>query len=73
MGKSFKRITVCTVGKFGDNTDKIPLWMNANGGTYSKILDDSVTHLVVTEEAYKVNSGIGMFTIIYPTTSESNI
>jgi hypothetical protein len=73
MGKSFKHITVCTVGKFGDNTDKIPLWMNANGGTYSRVLDDSVTHLVVTEDAYKVNSGIGTFVIIYPTTRGFNI
>lgn len=63
MGKSFKNITVCAIGKFGENTDKIPLWMNANGGSYAKNLNDSVTHLVISEDAYKENGEIGASTI----------
>lgn len=63
MGKSFKNITVCAIGKFGENTDKIPLWMNANGGSYAKNLNDSVTHLVISEDAYKENGEIGTSTI----------
>jgi hypothetical protein len=65
MGKPFKGITICTVGKFGENTDKIPHWINANGGNYSKSLNDSVTHLVTSEEAYKDGGDTGTFMFIH--------
>ncbi|KAL1969433.1 hypothetical protein VTN77DRAFT_8871 [Rasamsonia byssochlamydoides] len=55
MGKSFKKIHACAVGSFGDNTEKIPQWIKANGGVYSKEIDDSVTHLIATEAAVKKN------------------
>jgi len=59
MGKSFKNITLCAAGKFGENTEKIPVWVKANGGTYSKTLDETVTHLLTSKEAFKKNGDLG--------------
>jgi hypothetical protein len=58
MGKSFRNITLCAVGSLGEITDKIPNWVKANGGTFSKGLNDAVTHLVTTKEAFKQNGNI---------------
>lgn len=59
MGKSFQKIHACSVGNFGDNTDKIPQWIKANGGVYVKEINDSVTHLVASEAAVKKNVEAG--------------
>lgn len=64
MGKSFQKIDASSVGNFGDNTDKIPQWIRANGGVYVKEIDDSVTHLVATEAAVKKNVEAGEQTCI---------
>jgi hypothetical protein len=65
MGKSFKKIRLCSAGNFGDSTEKIPQWVKANGGTYSKDVDSSITHLVVTEAAFKKNIEIGNMPICH--------
>ncbi|KAL2006632.1 hypothetical protein VTN00DRAFT_9300 [Thermoascus crustaceus] len=55
VGKTFKHINACSAGNFGDNGDKIPQWIKANGGTYSKEITKDVTHLITTEAAFKKN------------------
>ncbi|KAJ5975730.1 hypothetical protein N7481_009437 [Penicillium waksmanii] len=54
MGKTFEKIRLCSVGKLQD-ADKIPQWVRANGGDYTKSIDSRTTHLVTTKEAYKQN------------------
>ncbi|PYH98586.1 hypothetical protein BO71DRAFT_426032 [Aspergillus ellipticus CBS 707.79] len=53
MGKTFKNIYACSVGKFDGNADKIPQWVRANGGRYSKDISEEITHLIASKEAYK--------------------
>ncbi|GAD98380.1 BRCT domain protein [Paecilomyces variotii No. 5] len=55
MGKSFQKINACYVGSFGEVGEKIPQWLRANGGTYSKDMNPDVTHLIATESAFKRN------------------
>ncbi|KAL1862232.1 hypothetical protein Plec18170_001057 [Paecilomyces lecythidis] len=55
MGKSFQKINACYVGNFGENGEKIPQWLRANGGTYSKDMNPDVTHLIATESTFKRN------------------
>ena len=57
---TFKKIHACSAGNFGVNNDKIPKWVKANGGRYSRDVHDGVTHLVTTEMAFKGNIDIGM-------------
>jgi hypothetical protein len=63
MGKSFKRIVASSVGSFGENTEKIPQWIRANGGTYSKDVNSSTTHLIASEAAVKKNFDPSKFPI----------
>jgi hypothetical protein len=60
MGKTFEKIRLCSVGKLQD-ADKIPQWVRANGGDYTKNVDSRTTHLVTTKEAYKQNLEVGQF------------
>lgn len=60
MGKTFQRIRLCSVGKLRD-ADKIPQWVRAHGGEYTKTVDPRTTHLVATKEAYKENVQAGTF------------
>ncbi|PLB36414.1 BRCT domain protein [Aspergillus candidus] len=53
MGKTFEKINACSAGDFGNNSNKIPQWIKANGGQYSKSVVEGVTHLISTVEAYK--------------------
>lgn len=46
------------VGEVKD-AKKIPGWMRENGGAYSKAVSRNVTHLIASEEAYKVNVEAG--------------
>ncbi|KAI9923830.1 hypothetical protein ASPWEDRAFT_183289 [Aspergillus wentii DTO 134E9] len=55
MAKTFEKVHACSVGKFEGNTDKIPLWVRNNGGVYSKVMNEDVTHLITTIDAYKKN------------------
>ncbi|PIG88761.1 BRCT domain protein [Aspergillus arachidicola] len=55
MGKSFAKIHLCSAGKLGDNGSKIPQWVQANGGRYSRQVTQDVTHLVTTKDAYMNN------------------
>lgn len=59
MGKTFQKIHGCSVGNFEGNTEKIPQWIKANGGQYSKDVTDQVTHLIATKQAYKKNVDAG--------------
>lgn len=59
MGKTFQKIHGCAVGSFSGNGDKIPQWIRANGGTYSKEINTNVTHLITTREMYKANADAG--------------
>ncbi|KAJ9266924.1 hypothetical protein DTO195F2_859 [Paecilomyces variotii] len=55
MGKSFQKVNACCAGNFGENSEKIPQWLRANGGTYSKDMNSDITHLITTESAFKRN------------------
>lgn len=59
MGKSFAKVHLCSAGRLGDNGSKIPQWVQANGGTYSRQVTQDVTHLVTTKDAYMNNIPAG--------------
>lgn len=59
MGKTFQKVHGCSIGSFEGNGDKIPQWIRANGGSYSKDMNSEVTHLITTKEAYKKYVGAG--------------
>ena len=59
MGKTFKSIYASSFGKFDGNSDKIPQWIRANGGQYSKDISKKITHLITTKEAFKDNAEAG--------------
>lgn len=61
MGKSFQKVNACCAGNFGENSEKIPQWLRANGGTYSKEMNSDITHLITTESAFKRNVEPGIF------------
>ncbi|OQE41089.1 hypothetical protein PENCOP_c005G03952 [Penicillium coprophilum] len=57
MGKPFQRIHASIVGKFEDGVgEKIPQWIRANGGQFSRDVNPRVTHLIATKEAFKNNA-----------------
>jgi hypothetical protein len=48
-------------GKFPDGiSDKIPQWVRANGGQFSRDVNARVTHLITTEKAWAENVPLGM-------------
>ncbi|OJI91039.1 hypothetical protein ASPTUDRAFT_26514 [Aspergillus tubingensis CBS 134.48] len=55
MGKTFKNIHASSFGKFDGISEKIPQWIRANGGQYSKDISTDITHLIITKEAFKDN------------------
>lgn len=54
MGNGFKKVKASFVGSH-KYSDKIPQWLKAHGGEFSKEIDDSVTHLIATESAMENN------------------
>lgn len=59
MGKGFKDVHVSFIGGH-ENSDKIPQWVKAHGGTFSREMNDNVTHLIASESAVKKNVYAGM-------------
>ncbi|KAL4879418.1 hypothetical protein BJY04DRAFT_95708 [Aspergillus karnatakaensis] len=55
MGKTFQRIHASSVGNFDRNTNKIPGWITANGGIYTKEVTNGVTHLIASRDAFVSN------------------
>ncbi|GIK04583.1 hypothetical protein Aspvir_008666 [Aspergillus viridinutans] len=55
MGKTFKNIHACAIGRFPVNGDKIPQWIRAHGGTFSKDVTEDVTHLITTKDTFEKN------------------
>ncbi|KAF7125549.1 hypothetical protein CNMCM5793_001809 [Aspergillus hiratsukae] len=55
MGKTFKNIHACAIGRCPVNADKIAQWIRAHGGTFSKDVTDGVTHLITTKETFEKN------------------
>ncbi|KAK7885173.1 hypothetical protein LTR67_010664 [Exophiala xenobiotica] len=53
MGKTFRSVILASTGDFGDKTDKIKNWVEHAGGTFSKDINPSVTHLVASKKAWK--------------------
>lgn len=53
------------MGNFENNGDKIPQWIKANGGKYTKDITAEVTHLITTKEAYKKNVEAGNLSPLY--------
>ncbi|KAK2748049.1 hypothetical protein FQN55_004598 [Onygenales sp. PD_40] len=53
MGKTFRKINASIAGDFGTMSDKIKQWVEANGGTFSKNIDSTVTHLIATKAAFR--------------------
>lgn len=68
MGKPFERVHACVAGKV-DQTNKIPEWLRANGGTYSKAVTKGVTHLIATEEAYQKDDKKGTLALPHSTSA----
>lgn len=64
MGNPFERVHACVAGKV-DQANKIPDWLRANGGTYSKAVTKKVTHLIVSEEAYKKDDEKGTLALLF--------
>ncbi|KAG2009159.1 hypothetical protein GB937_007935 [Aspergillus fischeri] len=60
MGKTFKNIHACAIGRFPVNGDKIPQWILAHGGTFSKDVTEDITHLITTRETFEKNVEAGM-------------
>ncbi|CAG7916535.1 unnamed protein product [Penicillium olsonii] len=59
MGRTFQRVHYALVGKFDDGIkEKIPQWIRANGGQFSRAVNSNVTHLIATEQAYKDNGSL---------------
>ncbi|CAG8908125.1 unnamed protein product [Penicillium egyptiacum] len=57
MGKPFQSIRASIVGKFQDGIgEKIPQWIRANGGQFSREVSPRVTHLIATKEAFKTHA-----------------
>ncbi|KAL4960259.1 BRCT domain protein [Aspergillus stella-maris] len=55
MGKTFAKVYASSAGSFDNNTSKIPQWITANGGTFTKEITEGVTHIIASEDAYKQN------------------
>jgi hypothetical protein len=54
MAKPFKKVHAAIAGKFDDGIgEKIPQWIRANGGQFSRDVHSRVTHLIVTKDAFK--------------------
>lgn len=64
MGKTFKDVNVSFVGSH-EHGDKIPQWLKANGGTFSREINENVTHLIASTSAVKKNVEAGMSLSIY--------
>ncbi|EAW22555.1 BRCT domain protein [Aspergillus fischeri NRRL 181] len=60
MGKTFKNIHACAIGRFPVNGDKVPQWILAHGGTFSKDVTEDITHLITTRETFEKNVEAGM-------------
>ena len=58
MGKTFARIHASSVGTF-DQGDKVPQWLKANGGQFSRNVDCRVTHLIASLDAWENNAEAG--------------
>ncbi|KAK2750404.1 hypothetical protein FQN57_003884 [Myotisia sp. PD_48] len=61
MGKTFRRVTISVVGKFGSQEEKIKQWTEINGGAFSKTINSNVTHLVTTKEAFVKPNAADLF------------
>jgi twin BRCT domain len=59
VGKSFRKVNLAHTDDFGNKNDKIRLWVINNGGTFSKELNNEVTHLVCSKKAWKEYRDIG--------------
>jgi hypothetical protein len=66
MGKTFKNIHACAVGRFPVNGDKIPQWIRAHGGTFSKGVTEDVTHLITTKDTFEKNVEAGINSLLPP-------
>jgi hypothetical protein len=66
MGKTFRSVIIASTGDFGDKTDKIKNWVEHAGGTFSKDIDPSVTHLVASKKAWKRYHPMGKSAIYIP-------
>ncbi|QGA15265.1 hypothetical protein EYB26_002922 [Talaromyces marneffei] len=57
MGNGFKKVKASFVGSHKDS-NKIPQWLKAHGGEFSREIDHSVTHLIATESAMENNVAV---------------
>jgi twin BRCT domain len=63
IGKTFRNVNLAHTDDFGQKNEKIRLWVINSGGTFSKKLNDAVTHLVCSKKAWKDYRDIGKFQI----------
>lgn len=71
MKHPLQRLTIAVTGDFGSKRshDKIKHWVEVNGGTFSKDITRSVTHLVCSKEDYKKNVPTGILSYHVPSSS----
>lgn len=71
MGKPFQKVHASIVGKFEDGVgEKIPQWIRANGGQFSRDVNPRITHLIATKEAFKSNAVPGILPLNTPKASK---
>lgn len=62
MGKTFNKIVACSTGDHpGSQNEHIKKWVENNGGRFTKELDDEVTHLICSKQAWQRYHEIGEF------------
>ncbi|KLJ11139.1 hypothetical protein EMPG_13591 [Blastomyces silverae] len=54
MGKTFRKLHISLAGDFGQISEKIKQWVEANGGDFSKHIEKgATTHLITTKDAFR--------------------
>jgi BRCA1 C Terminus (BRCT) domain len=60
MGKSFRKVTLCSTNDFLDpENQKIQQWVESNGGTFVTEITPKTTHLLASRKAWKHDIALG--------------
>jgi len=64
MKNPFKKFTIALTGEFGPGRshEKMKDWIEANGGTFGRQINNDVTHLVCSLKDWKKRPKIGQWT-----------
>jgi hypothetical protein len=60
MGKTFRKVVLCSTNDFLDpDNQKIQQWVKNNGGTFVSEITPKVTHLLASRKAWKRDTTLG--------------